>query len=98
VAALELYGYHSKNYKGLPKGKVLASKSLMLGYVQEELIQRASCDEVSMIVTRGKSEWGLFRQDGTESIVLYDNLEARAAYLTRSSRGGAEIIRRIMKS
>jgi len=98
VACLELYGYHSKTYKGISKRKMLPSTKLMLDYVQQDLILRARNGQISIIVTRGKSEWGVLSEERQPNIILYDGTEARAAYLTKHSRGRAEIVKRIIKS
>ena len=95
LACLELAGYHSKNYKALPPTRALPSTRTMVEYVQNDLLPRAKADEISIIVTRGSSHWGVQEAEGKPSIVVYAGAETQAAHLTIESRGGKEIIRRL---
>jgi hypothetical protein len=95
VACLELSGYHSKNYKALPSKKRLMSTTLMIDFVQKDLLPRARDNEISIIVTRGSSHWGISETETNPAVVVYAGAETQAAHLTSGSRGGAEIIRKL---
>ena len=56
------------------------------------LVPKAVAGEISIVATRQASEWGL---QSSENVVLYDGIEARAAYLTLNSRGGQLIARAV---
>ncbi len=90
VACVELVPYHSVTY-GLP-GKIrraLRSVVLARDHVQSVLRPRCETGEALIVVTRQTSAWGLSESLNT---VMYSASEARAAYLTPSSRGGGRIL------
>jgi hypothetical protein len=97
IASLELIAYHSRSHKRVPPAKLPTSTKLMLEFVHNELVPLAKRDQVSIIVTRGIRDWGIAVEKGISSIIQYNGSEARAAYLTATSRGGSEILRRILK-
>jgi hypothetical protein len=97
LACLELIAYHSRSHKRIPPAKLPTSTRLMLEFVHNEVVPLAKADQVSIVLTRGIADWGIAVEKGTTSIIQYNGFEARAAYLTITSRGGAEILKRIMK-
>jgi hypothetical protein len=90
IACLEFVPYHSKRYK--LEGSVVKkmhSLGLMRAFVRDYVLPKAQRGEVLMIVTRHAKIWGPLPRH--PKIIVYEGAEARAAYLTLSSRGGKKI-------
>ena len=90
LACIELFPYHSRSFNDIGGWlQNLQSVQLARSYVHDVVMQRVHCKEAIVIVTRQSRVWGITESD---CVVVYTCREARAAYLTPSSRGGKAII------
>jgi hypothetical protein len=94
VAILELFPYHS-SIGPLPTSLLrrLRSVELARNFVHDTLLPRARSGDAVLIVTRKARQWGLTARKG---VVIYNGSEARSAHLSLNSRGGAEMLKRLL--
>jgi hypothetical protein len=83
IACLELFPYHSKNFKAPEKMACMPSVQAIKDFVHEIVIPKVYADEAIAIVTRGVNRWNLLKH---ENIIFYKGGEPRAAYLTKESK------------
>lgn len=83
VASLELFPYHSKNFRSHRLLKTLPSVKIMLEFAQT-LAARGDC----LIVSRQVGSWGL----SGRGVLTYDAKHARGASLSPISKGGKKVI------
>jgi len=91
VAALELVPYHSAKF-GYDKhlhGR-LASVQAVTSFLHDIIVPRVKADEALIIVARAAAQWGLRSQ---KNIVQYSTGEARAASISRNTKGGKAILK-----
>ena len=93
IACLELLPYHSKSFGAGALLKSLPSVEVMRKFVREILIPRAKDGTAIIIVTRGVNSWKLpkFVDNDYDHVIIYKGSEARAASLSKGSRGGKAI-------
>jgi hypothetical protein len=90
LACIELFPYRSRSFNDIGGWlRNLQSVQLARSYVHDVVMQRVHRKEAIVIVTRQTRVWGITEGD---NVVVYTGSEARAAYLTPSSRGGKAII------
>jgi len=92
VACLELLSYHSKSFGTGALLNSLPSAQAMLAFVHKILLPKAKDNEATIIVTRSVKNWRLPKH---KNIVIYESGETRSAHLTRKSRGGEAIAKRL---
>lgn len=95
LAAIELVPYHSVSG---PSHKLqhLPSANTARDFVHNTLLPRAHDGEVTLIVTRSVSLWGLDKaRDESGSIIIYGAGHSRGASLTAASAGGEAILERL---
>lgn len=91
IAAVELVPYRSKSFSASKLINKLPSAIAARKYVHDELVPRSRNGEITLIVTRKAKEWGVSASDA----VVYGKTEARSAHLTRNSKGGVAILKRL---
>jgi hypothetical protein len=93
VAVINLLPYHIKRFaiseKELSK---FDSVKLMKEFVHKELVKVANNGEALLIVLQKSKFWGLKEN---KNIIVYDKNEARGDYLSRNSRGGSAILKKL---
>lgn len=94
IAAIELVPYHSTHYIGRNLGGRLPSAQVARNWVRTSLVPRARAGDVTVVVTRQIAMWGIKEIPGR--IVCYGAHEARSAHLSKGSRGGKLILKRLL--
>jgi hypothetical protein len=72
----------------------MQSSKLAKQFVHKVLVPRARQNDVLIVVTRKAREWDLPSDSGA---IVYGKEEAQAAHLSESSRGGAAILKFLLK-
>ncbi|HEY2826306.1 MAG TPA: hypothetical protein VGJ04_01800 [Pirellulales bacterium] len=90
LATIELVPYHSRHFNiGSRYIKRMKSAELARSFVDEVVIPRAIAGECVIVVTRKVKQWDI---PAGSNVIIYNNAEAQAAYITPHSRGGARIL------
>lgn len=95
IAAIELAPYHSYHFVLSDRVlKTLRSVHLARSFVHDKLVPRAQAGNCLLVVTRAVKRW---RLPAHLNIVAYSAPEARSAHLTSRSRGGAAMLRFLLR-
>lgn len=90
IAVLELVPYHSKSYT--LKDKIysqLYTPKMMLDFVHDHVIPKATAGKACIISTRKSKLWSLPQN---ENIVIYEKGQTRGAHLSGNTSGGKKIL------
>jgi hypothetical protein len=99
VAQVEIFPYHSKNFKiparvqrvllNLPSVQVIRS------WVHGQLLAAAAQNQIALVVQRSSRQWGLTPDQEAGSIVIYRGGECRSGWITERTRGGQLLMRHL---
>jgi len=92
LACVQLVPYHSASFQAGSMVSKLASSSLAMDFVHDELLLKARKEKIQIIVLRGNNFWKLREES---QVIVYRNHESRGASLSLNSRGGKAILRNI---
>lgn len=95
---LQLVAYHLIN--GDPARAIagkLPSSLAIQKFVRQSVLPRARRGEVALIVARSSALWGFSVEREDQNVLIYNSAEARRAYLTAGSRGGALLRQRLAR-
>jgi hypothetical protein len=85
ISFLEVYPYHSQNFKQSSFLKNLYSKKIIVDFVEKVLVDEAKKGEAMLLVLRGNEHWKLEAQS---NIFVYKKSECRAGHINEKTRDG----------